>query len=196
MGLRVRRHHESIFVVALLRVRPRHQFAAREQQPDAHEHQEENHQEWLDSVEILGAKFLNAARTRCADSPSDTDTERADETDQVQHAPRPEPGHQGNTGVEQHEIAEKQHVFPATARSQDGRGKAAERRRAGQRPGILHDRQRHRRHGQQHHQPEGQRRRQQRMQMNGGVTRQIQHADARALQHQSIRGVLQAQTPA
>ncbi|MNF50006.1 hypothetical protein D3C84_312910 [compost metagenome] len=192
--------HSRVDMIALAR-RPAQQFSAAlgrrpglaqlapgEQQADGHVHQEEQQQERLGAAQQLRGVVTQA--------PGETDTEGADEADQVEQAPGFEPGDGQDGAVEQEEIAEQRDMVAAAGRGQDGRGKTAERGRSRQPQGVLRNRENRRAEGHQQQQGERLRRRKQRMQAHGGEDRQVQHGDARALQHQAVVRVAQAQPPA
>ena len=164
------------------------QGATGEQQADGHVHQEEQHQERLGAPQQL--------RRVGTQAPGETNTEGADEADQVEQAPGLEPGDGEDAGVEQGEVGEQRDMVAAAGGGENRRGEAAQRGSRRQAQGILLHSENGREQRHRHQQAEGHARIEQRMQAHGSEHRQIEHGDAGALQHQGIAAVTPTQPPA
>ena len=122
--------------------------------------------------------------------------EGADKTDQVENAPRVEPGDQGNAQIENGEVSEQSHHLVAAGGDQQGGSKTFERGDDRQNRSLLQNGQNgtEQRDGKE----EGESRfiGNQLVEFHCGQGGQVEHADTHALQDQGVIPALVAQEPA
>ena len=162
-------------------------LAAREQDRHHQVEQEEQQQERLGAGIVLGAIAVGA--------PQRADAEGEEEAEQVEDAPRTEPGDRHDRRVEQRVVRKQRHVV-AAAGGQPQRGQeAGQQREYRQRPGILQYRQQAHTGHQHHAQAERRPGRKHVVELECGEHGQQQHADGATLQAQGEHPVVLAPPP-